>query len=113
MEIEAVKKIHEIRAISPILFDKEQNVELCMVETTEGINIEFVSGSRVENLVKKRISYYHLCYVVEDIDYEIERLVSSGATLVSEIKPAVLFDFRKVAFLHVSYGLIELLQLNK
>lgn len=109
-EIEAIRKIHSIQAISPVLFDPEQEVELCLVETTGGVNIEFVAGRRVESLVKKRISYYHICYVVGDILEEIERLTAAGATLVVEPKPAVLFGGRRVCFLQVSYGLIELLE---
>jgi methylmalonyl-CoA/ethylmalonyl-CoA epimerase len=46
---------------------------------------------------------------VDDINAEIERLVNENAFLISPPKPAILFQNRLVAFLNVSYGMIELL----
>jgi methylmalonyl-CoA/ethylmalonyl-CoA epimerase len=68
-----------------------------------------ISGKQTENLVKKNVTYYHICFEVDDIDSEIERLINLNAFLISPPKPAILFDYRKVAFLKVSYGIIELL----
>jgi methylmalonyl-CoA/ethylmalonyl-CoA epimerase len=112
-EIASISKIHRIISISPIVFDKEQKAELCMVQIAEGVNLELISGEQVENLIKKRITYYHICFQTDDIDTEIERLQNSGALLVSEPNPAILFEDRKVAFLQASYGLIELVQSKK
>lgn len=109
-EIISISKIHKILDISPIVFDREQKAELCIIKIAEGINIELISGEQVENLIKKRITYYHLCFKTDNIKIEIERLQNSGALLVSEPKPAILFENRKVAFLQVSYGLIELVE---
>jgi methylmalonyl-CoA/ethylmalonyl-CoA epimerase len=108
-ELAAISKIHQVIEQSPKVFDAEQNAELVLLTLVDGTRIELVSGRQVEIFVKKNITYYHLCYEVTDIDAEIERLVGEGALLVSPPKPAVLFDGRKVAFLNVSYGLIELL----
>ncbi len=108
-EIAAISKIHQVIEQSAKVFDAEQDAELVLLTLIDGTRIELVSGRQVEIFVKKNISYYHLCYEVADIDAEIERLVGEGALLVSPPKPAVLFDGRKVAFLNVSYGLIELL----
>ena len=90
-------------------FDKEQNAELALLTLADGTRIELISGKQVETMLKKNISYYHLCFEVDDIDAEIDRLVNAGAFLIAEPKPAVLFNNRKVAFLNVSYGIIELL----
>lgn len=109
-EIESISKIHEVLDISPIVFDKEQKAELCILKTSEGIVIELISGEQVENILKKRITYYHLCFETDDINSEVERLQELGAFLVSDLKPAILFGNKQVAFLQVSYGLIELVQ---
>ena len=109
-EIKSISKIHDIIEISPIVHDTEQDAKLCMVKTSEGVNIEFISGPQVENLIKKRISYYHMCFEVCDIEKEILRLQSLGAFLVSDLKPAILFNNKRVAFLSVSYGIIELVE---
>lgn len=109
-EIESITKIHEVIDISPIVSDKEQKAELCILKTSEGIVIELISGEQVENILKKRITYYHLCFETDDINSEIARLQNLGALLVSDLKPAILFGNKQVAFLLVSYGLIELVQ---
>lgn len=109
-ELESIAKIHNIINIGPIVFDAEQKAELCIVKIHEGIIIELISGDQVENILKKRITYYHLCYETDDINLEIEKLQKLGAFLISEPKSAILFGNKKVAFLQVSYGLIELLQ---
>jgi methylmalonyl-CoA/ethylmalonyl-CoA epimerase len=111
-EIESIRKIHEVIDVSTILFDEEQHAELCIIKTKEGIDIELISGEQVANILKKRITYYHLCYETDNIKAEISRLQELGALLVSEPKPAILFGNKLVAFLLVSYGLIELVELK-
>jgi len=68
-----------------------------------------ISGRQTENLVKKNVTYYHICFEVDDIQAEIDRLIGLDAFLISPPKPAILFDYREVAFLKVSYGIVELL----
>jgi methylmalonyl-CoA/ethylmalonyl-CoA epimerase len=108
-EILRISRIHEIKALSPVVFDKEQDAELALLTLSDGTRIELISGKPVENILRKHISYYHICFEVHDIHAEIERLQQENALLISAPKPAVLFDNRNVAFLQVSYGLIELL----
>lgn len=109
-EIENIKKIHNVKSVSDIVYDKNQEAELCMLEIEDGLKLELISGKQVENLLKKRMTYYHICYEVEDINMEKERLVKDGAFLISDEKEAILFSDRKVCFLLVSYGLIELVE---
>jgi methylmalonyl-CoA/ethylmalonyl-CoA epimerase len=108
-QIAEVSAIHEIIEQSPIVFDVEQNATLVLLTLANGTKLELISGKVVETLVKKNITYYHLCFEVEDIYAETERLVNEGALLISPPKPAVLFNNRMVTFLNVSYGMIELL----
>ena len=109
-ELEAIKKIHEIDEISEIVYDALQEVNLCMVTLHDGFKMELVSGKTVEKLVQKGTTNYHLCYESTNIDEDIKTLLSKGALLVSPQKPAILFKGKVVAFLLVSYGLIELVQ---
>jgi methylmalonyl-CoA/ethylmalonyl-CoA epimerase len=108
-EIAAISKIHTIINQSAIVFDKEQNALLVLLTLADGTNLELISGRQVETMLKKSITYYHLCFEVDDIYFEIRRLVNDGAFLISLPKHAILFDNRLVAFLQVSYGMIELL----
>jgi len=108
-EITTISKIHHVVNQSLKVFDEEQNAELVLLTLADGTNLELISGKQVEAFVKKNITYYHLCFEVDNINSEIERLVNDGALLISSPKPAVLFNNRLVAFLNVSYGIIELL----
>jgi methylmalonyl-CoA/ethylmalonyl-CoA epimerase len=110
-EILNVSRTHEVINTSEIVFDQEQNAYLVMLTLADGTQLELIAGKQVENLVRKNITYYHLCFEVADIQKEIERLTANeNAKLISPPKPAILFNNRPVAFLYVSYGLIELLQ---
>jgi methylmalonyl-CoA/ethylmalonyl-CoA epimerase len=108
-EIANVSKIHDVVEVSKTVFDEKQNAQLVMLTLSDGTNIELISGKQVESLVKKNINYYHICFEVDDINEEIERLTAENAFLISAPKPAILFNNREVAFLKVSYGIIELL----
>ncbi len=108
-EIINISRIHDVTKISPVVFDQEQNVELALLTLADGTNLELIAGKQVETFLKKNITYYHLCFEIDDINWEAERLVQEGALLISPPKPAILFNNREVAFLNVSYGIIELL----
>ncbi len=108
-EIQHISAIHEIINQSPIVADKLQNAELVLLTLSDGTHLELISGKQVEGILKKNITYYHLCFEVDDIRAEIDRLEKQHAKLLSPPTPAPLFGNREVAFLHVSYGIIELL----
>lgn len=111
LEIQKLQEIHDVESTSDIVFDKNQNANLCLVKIKDGISLELISGNQVKSLIKKKISYYHICYEVDNIEDEIKRILNTGGILMSEPKPALLFNNRKVAFLMVSYGIIELLEI--
>jgi methylmalonyl-CoA/ethylmalonyl-CoA epimerase len=108
-EIRNISAIHEIIHQTPVVADKGQNAELVLLTLSDGTHLELISGKQVEGILKKNITYYHLCFEVDDIRAEIDRLEKQDAKLLSPPTPAPLFDNREVAFLHVSYGIIELL----
>ncbi|NLX81572.1 MAG: VOC family protein [Proteiniphilum sp.] len=111
--IEDFKMYHNVMWQSDIVEDTLQNAQLCLLRTDMGLDYEFVSGPQVERMVKKGTTYYHLCYEVNSIDESIKYLLTKGAIMVSEPKPAILFDNKRVAFLYLSYGLVELVENNK
>jgi len=96
-----------------IIFDTLQDANLCMLTTEEGTNIELVSGKTVQRFIKKQQFLYHTCWEVEDIEKSINSLYDSGALLISPAKEAILFNNRKVAFMHSALGIIELLEKEK
>ena len=108
-ELEQIVMIHDVVETSGVVYDQGQNAELVLLTLSDGTHLELISGKQVEGILKKNITYYHLCFEVDDIRAEIERLEKQHAKLLSPPTPAPLFDNREVAFLHVSYGIIELL----
>jgi methylmalonyl-CoA/ethylmalonyl-CoA epimerase len=105
-------KFHNIIKKSQIIYDSLQNARLCLVHTDIGLDFEFISGSQVSGLLKKGISIYHICYEVDNFEQTLENYISKGAKVISDSKNAILFENRRVVFLYLSYGLIELLEAN-
>lgn len=110
--LEFVQKSFDVAHTSDIIFDKNQDVDLCLLTLSDGSHIELVSGNAVEKFVKKRQSLYHTCWQVSDIEQAIEILYKNGAILISPPTEAILFDNRRVAFLFSEIGIIELLEEN-
>lgn len=107
---EILKKMFPRSQESDIVYDPEQDASVCMVALGNGLNLELIQGKTVENLVNKGITYYHLCFSVDNIDEAIEYMSSRGCMTVKESRPAVLFNGGKVGFLHTPLGLIELVE---
>ena len=105
-----LKKYFDIKEISDIVYDSNQDANLCMITLEDNIKIELISGNVVSNILKKRQYLYHTCYTVKNIESTIKELINDGALLIRESKEAILFDNKKVAFLMWNLGLIELLE---
>lgn len=108
--LDYLRKTMDLAHVSDITYDPKQDASLCMIETSDGLNIELISGTPVKNMVKKGIQLYHSCYSVKNIDTAIEQQTSLGALLISAPKPAVLLNEERVAFLQTPLGLIELVE---
>jgi methylmalonyl-CoA/ethylmalonyl-CoA epimerase len=104
---------HNVLDITDIIYDESQRAFLCLLRTKEGLNVEFISGPVVKDFVKKKICYCHLCYEVEDLQKTIDNFINNGAKLISLPKTEILFDYRNVASLWTSYGIDEILELEK
>ena len=92
------------------IYDPQQDANLCMLTMPDGTFVELVSGRVVEGYLKKRMSYYHICYEVDGLENAISSMGTNGAVVVSPPKPAVLFNGRRVAFIMTPMGLVELLE---
>jgi len=99
----------KITAQSDKVFDPKQNATLQLVHTRDQ-TFEIVTGKMVKNLVAKKITYYHICYEVDDITKSIEEM---DGLLISPPTEAILFNNRLVAFLLTPIGIVELLESEK
>ncbi len=103
--------------ISQIYNDNIIGVRVAFVNLNNLINIELVeplnSDSPVSNYLQKRgQTLHHLCFEVNNLETECERLRDNNYFITMPPTPAVAFGGRKVAFLmskDENY-LIELLQ---
>lgn len=111
--IEYVKEIYDVTDIGEIVFDEYQDARVCLVKTNNKIDIELVAGNQVKSLLNRGISLYHVCYEVTDFWLMMEKFIAKGAVVISEAKPAPLFNHRLVAFLNTHLGLVELLEEKK
>ena len=104
---EWVRNNFEVINYTATIFDKNQNANLKMIYTKD-VNIELVSGDVVKKFIDKKITYYHICYEVDDIEKDIKSF--SNSIIISPPKEAVLFNNRKVAFIYTPIGIVELLE---
>jgi methylmalonyl-CoA/ethylmalonyl-CoA epimerase len=96
-------------------FDPIQNVNIAFMEKDNSPIIEFVEpvdeNSPILNTLKKNgTTPYHICFEVDDIHSEVEKLKKNKFILISKIVPAIAFNNRLVCFLYnKESGLVELL----
>ena len=108
--LEWVSEHFQIINISDKVYDANQDAYLQMIETID-VNIELVSGNIVEKLIKKNITYYHVCYEVDNLQEAMTSFKNS--IVISNPVKAILFDNRKVAFLFTPIGIVELLEMRR
>ena len=108
-----VCRLHGVKPdaeLPKIIDDHRQNIRLCLISVANGFRIELVSGEKVNNLIAKGMSYYHICYSTPDIDSAILELRDLGCIPVFGPIEAVLFGDSRVVFLMTPMGMIELLE---
>jgi methylmalonyl-CoA/ethylmalonyl-CoA epimerase len=104
--------------VGPSVVDPIQNVELTMCRHARMPALEIVTPTKTPGPLGQLLKastelVYHLCYEVPRLDSALEAIRGTVGTprCVSEPKPAVLFDGRRVAFYLMSgCGLVELLE---
>ena len=96
-----------------------QKVNVCFLKTNN-VYIELiepaVENSPISDFVKDGGGFHHLCFEVDDIHKEIEKMVKKSARLI--VEPVKGFDDRLIAFLilnmkNTNSNLIELVEVKK
>lgn len=101
----------------PEIDDTDRNVKLAFADK-DGYRIELVAPlnkkqeSPVDQYLSKVVGTpYHICYVSDNLDAEIEELKMQGYKVVIEPKPAVAFENRRVVFMmNIGFGLMEIVE---
>jgi hypothetical protein len=105
-----IERLYNVVKVSDIVHDELQSAHLCLITTDNGMVFELISGDQVDNILKKGLSYYHVCYCVDNLEEEIDKFISNGSLLIKPPTPAKLFNDQKVAFLLTDIGMVELLE---
>ncbi|MCG9753458.1 VOC family protein [Vibrio brasiliensis] len=106
-------KLHigeSIESETDVVYDGIQDAYLKLVTLSSGINIEFISGNMVRNLIKRGMNVYHTCYETDDFMFDSNNMLRNGAVALSSSAPAELFGGRLVQFFMTQYGIVELLE---
>lgn len=121
----AVKKIDKaIKAFESLEYEFEEPIEdfdrniLISFGTKDGYRIELVQplDKKKESPVDAYLSKvgptpYHICYVSEDFDKDIENLKEQGFRVIIEPMKAVAFGGKRVVFMmNLGIGLMEIVE---
>ena len=96
-----------------------QKVNVCFLKTNN-VFIELIEpaeeNSPISSFTANGGGFHHLCFEVDDIHQEVEKMVKSGARLV--VKPVIGFENRLIAFLFLKMentkcNLIELVETKR
>lgn len=95
--------------------DERRKIDIVFLEK-DGYRVELVSPYDPESVVGELIkrlgnSPYHICYMADDLDAEVERLRDERYVLCGDAAPAPACGGGRVVFLvHPFMGMIELLE---
>lgn len=102
---------------APVINDIDRNIKLAFGEK-DGYRIELVcpldrkQESPVDKYLNNTIGTpYHICYISEDFDNEINELKMNGFKVIIEPRPAIAFGGRRVVFvMNIGFGLMEIVE---
>lgn len=91
--MQVLNEIFNLKEVPEIYEDALQNIKISFVNLS-GVKIELIEPldsnrkSPVDNIIKKNISYYHLCFRTRSLEETVSRLVERGAVEVVKPIPA-------------------------
>lgn len=115
--LNSLTSFFSLKNVSKIFTDEKQNVKVLFFNISD-IKFELVQPndpnmkSPVDNLLKRNISFYHICFTTPNIEETIKQMKKKGIVVeVTNLMNAVAFENRKIEFLFIKqFGLIELIE---
>lgn len=98
-----------------ILYDGDRDVDICFM-INEGCRVELVSPCSETSVVYAQLKRmgngpYHVCYEVQDIESQMQKLREKKYVIMIQPQNAVAFGGKRVVFLyHKNVGMIELVE---
>lgn len=107
---EYIKELYPVISETDVIYDSNQDAELCMLTLQDGLELELIKGEKVNSFVDKKQYIYHLCFEVDDIEKKLSEYWECRDIIMMKPTPAVLFENRRVAFVFTRIGIIELVE---
>jgi methylmalonyl-CoA/ethylmalonyl-CoA epimerase len=100
---------------SQVYIDDIQQVKVLFMGDNNRVLYELIEpigkDSPVSHILSKRISLYHFCYIVNDLNYAIQKISKNNFVLITGPVEAAAFNGKRIAFMINSDNLIiELLE---
>jgi methylmalonyl-CoA/ethylmalonyl-CoA epimerase len=100
--------------ISEPVFVSSQKVRVCFIEIGPGSYLELVEGTAPDSMIaeflKKRISYYHIGYMVDDFDAAAAKLVEDGCHAQPAFHSEAFGGRRCQFFMNTAFHWIEIIE---
>ena len=102
-----------------IVDDDTQRTKICFFTKPGEVRIELVqpyedNKTMQKMLTKRGVTPYHICYKVDDVDQEYDKLIQEDWTALFKPVAAPAFDHRKICyFWNSEIGFIELVNREK
>jgi len=116
-DIEASKKMHKdvlkFANISETIYVSSQKVYICFVEVGNDTYLELIqpldATSPLLKFRQKNVNYYHLAYVVKNLDAVVEELCAKDAIVLTSFDSEAFNQKRSVFLYTPEKNLIELI----
>lgn len=105
-----VLKAYAVVSDTGTVFDPLQRAHVRLFNEGLPGAIELVSGPMVEAMLKRNMTYYHICYRTGDLERTMLEARKLGALPTGDPVPAVLFGGRRIVFMLTELGLVEFLE---
>jgi len=108
--------LFELHPITEIVEDPVHKVRVVLLSASHAkIPIELVAplteDSPVSNLLRRGIRLYHICYLVKDLEKNLEEARRQNSLIISKPAPSKLYGGRRIAFIYTPDGyLVEFLE---
>ena len=102
-----------------IVDDDTQRTKICFLSKPGEVRVELVqpyedNKTMQKMLTKRGVTLYHMCYEVDDVDQEYDKLIQEDWTALFKPVAAPAFENRKICyFWNSEIGFIELVNRKK
>lgn len=105
-----------VSKLSEIVVDPIQNCKIAFATSSNGVRLELIEPLNDQSpvnqiLQKKKGGLYHLCFISENFDDDVQKCISNKFIPLGKALPAIAFENRRVIFFSTpTFEIIELVE---